>query len=71
LRTDCFPDTVVRVQVLSFFGFYLWSTSDPIRATPTIITKYNYSPIFAFPDADYLLAANPGRFETVAAGSVE
>jgi len=68
LRTDCFPDTVVRVQVPSFFGFYLWGISDPIRASPTIATKYN-SPILA--DTDYLLAANAGRFETVAAGSVE
>jgi hypothetical protein len=54
--------------VPSFFGFYLWGISDPIRASPTIATKYN-SPILA--DTDYLLAANGGRFDTVAAGSVE
>jgi len=59
---------VVRVQVPSFFGFYLWGISDPIRASPTIATKYN-SPILA--DTDYLLFPNAGRFETVAAGSVE
>ena len=54
----------------SFFGFYLWGISDAIRAGPTIVIKYN-SPIFAFADADYLLAANAGRFETVAASGVE
>jgi hypothetical protein len=56
--------------VPSFFGFYLWGIRDAIRAGPPIVTKYN-SPIFAFADADYLFAANPGRFETVAASGVE
>ena len=54
----------------SFFDFYLWGIGDAIRAGPTIVIKYN-SPIFAFADADYLLAANAGRFETVAASGVE
>ena len=56
--------------MLSFFGFYLWGIRHAIRPGPTIGINYN-SPIFAFADADYLLAANPDRFETVAASGVE
>ena len=53
-----------------FFSFRLWGVSDAIRAGPTIVTNCT-SPIFAFANADYLFAANVGRFKTTAAGGVE
>lgn len=53
-----------------FFGFYLWGISDATRAGPTIVANYT-SPIFAFADANYLLAANAGGFETIAASGLE